>query len=421
MKVTPDDIQTLVENPIELFYQSLKSEATKDRYTRFLFSMLCHTLDGILEGTFEERAKQLVILARANPEWATNLMLAISKKLKERTTLNPSDKDYLNPNSVPNYFKPLRKLLDMNSVPLAWKRVFSTFPEENNNFGGRGYTRQEIQKMLSFTKGALDKAIILVAASSGIREGGLVLKWGDITPVYKVEDKIVLDVSDSELEKAEIVCGIVVVYKNTNQEYPAFITPEAYKSLEDYKTVWRKEIGREPKPQDPLFKRAGPFLKTLSADGIKQRVYRVIDSASIRPQLVGGKRRHEVPIMNGFRRFFNKSNKESISKDSPIAALIEKEYMMGHIGLVKLDKNYFKTHITELVEEYLNAVPNLTINDSERQKLTIKKLKNENENQQKEIIRIVNVRMSRSENRIRKMLEKMGNPPQYEWMKTYRP
>jgi plastocyanin len=69
--------------------------------------------------------------------------------------------------------------------------------------------------------------------------------------------------------------------------------------------------------------------------------------------------------MNGFRRFFNKANKETLSKDSPLAALIKKEYMMAHVGLVKLDRNYYRAHIMELVEEYLNAVPNLTISNEE--------------------------------------------------------
>jgi len=304
-------------------------------------------------------------------------MLTISKKLKERTTLDPSDKNYLNPSSVPNHFKPIRKLLDMNSVPIAWRRTYSTFPEENNNSTGRGYERHEIQKMLNFTKGSLDKEIILVASSSGIREGGLVLKWEDVTPAYKVEDKIVLDVTESESKNAEIVCAIVVVYRSTREEYPAFITPEAYKALMDYKSVWIKEIGREPKPQDPLFKQAGPSLKLLTAAGIKQRVFRVIVDAGLRSPLVGGKRRHKVPIMNGFRRFFNKSNKESISKDSPLAALIKKEYMMDHVGLVKLDRNYFKTHVIELVEEYLNAVPSLTISNEERVKAENVRMKKE--------------------------------------------
>ncbi len=50
---------------------------------------------------------------------------------------------------------------------------------------------------------------------------------------------------------------------------------------------------------------------------------------------------------------------------------------MGHIGLVKLDRNYFQAHISELVEEYLNTVPNLTINNSERDKIKIAKLEAE--------------------------------------------
>ena len=57
-------------------------------------------------------------------------------------------------------------------------------------------------------------------------------------------------------------------------------------------------------------------------------------------------------MMNGFRRFFNKACKESLSNESPLAALIKKEYMMGHAGLVKLDRNYFKTHVLELAAEY---------------------------------------------------------------------
>lgn len=81
--------------------------------------------------------------------------------------------------------------------------------------------------------------------------------------------------------------------------------------------------------------------------------------------------------MNGFRRYFNKTNKESISKDSLLSQLIKKEVMMGHTGLISLDKNYFKLHMSELIEEYLNAVPSLTISDEIRQKAKIQKLESE--------------------------------------------
>ena len=41
---------------------------------------------------------------------------------------------------------------------------------------------------------------------------------------------------------------------------------------------------------------------------------------------------------------------------------------MGHSGLIKLDKNYFKSNIAELVEEYLQTIPFLTISDEQRAK-----------------------------------------------------
>ena len=42
--------------------------------------------------------------------------------------------------------------------------------------------------------------------------------------------------------------------------------------------------------------------------------------------------------------------------------------MLSHTGLIKLDTNYFQTHWRELVEEYLDAVPVLTISSESRTK-----------------------------------------------------
>ena len=97
--------------------------------------------------------------------------------------------------------------------------------------------------------------------------------------------------------------------------------------------------------------------------------------AGFRPPLEKGHRRYDVPTMNGFRRFWNKTCKEGLSKDSPLASLIKKEFMMGHVGLVKLDRNYFKTNVPELAEEYLAVAHDLTISDENRLKVENKQLK----------------------------------------------
>jgi hypothetical protein len=400
MKVTKDDLVKMEDDPIELFYHGIKADDTRVGYTTRLRRVLCEYLEDVLDGSFENRAAQLVYKAKENPQEVLRILLTLSKLLKERTEKDPSDKDYLNPSSVNNYFKPIKKLFDMNGVGIAWKRIYVTYPEENNGSDTRGYTRSEIKTMLDFSVGAIDKAIILIEASSGVRVGGLEgLKWEDVMPVYRVDDRLTLELTESEVSKSEVVCCVLLIYRHTKDEYPAFITPEAYNALQNYKTVWINEIGREPKPKDPLFKEAGLFVRPLRESGIRRRIFRIILKSGLRNRLLKA-RRHNVPAMNGFRRFFNKTFKESISKDSPLASLIKKEYAMGHKGLIKLDVNYFQANLMELIEEYLNAVPNLTISDEERSKLQIKK-------QQKRIteLEIKTARIEDLERRIR-MLEK---------------
>jgi hypothetical protein len=95
--------------------------------------------------------------------------------------------------------------------------------------------------------------------------------------------------------------------------------------------------------------------------------------------LQNGQRRHDVPIMNGFRRFWSKTGKETYSKDSPVSSLIKKEFMMRHAGLVKFDKNYFKIHVLELAEEYLSVVPDLTISNENRLRIENLRLRKDND------------------------------------------
>jgi len=425
VKITFDDLRTLNEEPIELFYHGIKAEATKEKYTRTLRRTLCDILEDVLQGTFEERASEMVNKAKTDQDWIMSILLSISKKLKDRTKLPNDDPDYFNPVSFDNYFKPLRKLLDMNNVAVVWKRVYATFPEfENINTDSRGYTKVEIRKMLNHAKGAIDKAIILIASSSGIREGGFEgLRWKDVMVIYKIGNELKHEITESEEKSAQVVCAVLTVYRGSSHEYPAFITPEAYHALyDDYRMEWQKETGRQPKPTDPIFKKSGLFEIPLKPTAIKQRIFRVLRDAGLRTNLPKGKKRHDVPIMNGFRRYFNKINKETISKDSPLAALIKKEFMMEHTGLIKLDKNYFKTHLMELVEEYLQAVPDLTISPEARQKVTIHNLQKEKSELQEKVDEIEDLkqRLVKKEQEDRERHESLLNLLKNEYQKGTR-
>lgn len=365
------------ESPLSLYYQGIKAKETKEKYTRTLRHIFCKVFEEIFEGSFEDRIDQFVRYSRKDPKYATDLMLNLSRILRERTELPKNDPDYFKPTSVDNYFKPIKKLLDMNEIPLAWSRVYVTFPEIDNISGGRGWTRQEISRMLKFANGSMERAIILVLSSSAARIGGIDFTWKDIMPVYKVGNELKIDITESEESESSIACAMLKTYSGTSCEYPSFITPEAYSAIMDYKTEWIRDVGREPEPCQPLFKTDGDLPRKLTPTAIKKRIGRIVKDASLRPPLSKGERRYDVPLMNGFRRFCNKTLKESLSKDSPLGSLIKKEFIIGHSGLVKTDRNYFKTHVLELAEEYLNAVKDLTISNEERLRADKVKLQKE--------------------------------------------
>ena len=426
MRLTKENIQRMAEEPpLTLFKQGIKSPETLDKYTRTLRYVLCTILRDILDGDFEQRVQQLVTYGKTEPKWTLDLLLSLSRMLRERTELSPDNPEYLNPVSFGNFFKPIKKLFDMNDVYVSWKRVNVTYPELDNVSETYGWTKAEIQKMLKHTNGTIDKVIILIAASSGIRAGGFNLNWGDIAPIYVVDGKLKMvdkeDENNNDLFIAEkmfdvsaqrtntpqlqIACAMLQVYSGTSEKYITFITPEAYSVLLDYRQEWIQRIGRHPKSRDPILLKDGDFVRRATAISIKKRLTRILNNAGLRDHTrKNNNRRFDVPMMNGFRRFWNKSCKESYSKESHLSSLIKKEYMMGHRGLVKLDRNYFKTNILELAEEYMQVIPNLTIDDSialretnRKKDAYIQKMKGENYTRIQELERMVSELYTRLE------------------------
>ena len=148
IKFSKEDIQRVSEDPYHLFLQGLRSPATKEKYSRRLKIFVCVTLDeqllgspelrsiqlkerlergnkkeieSFLDADFEIRIKEFVDKSKQDSEWAMNVLLTYSEKLKERTELVEADPDNLNPQSFSNFFKPIKKLFDMNGVPFTWK------------------------------------------------------------------------------------------------------------------------------------------------------------------------------------------------------------------------------------------------------------------------------------------------------------
>lgn len=430
MEIHPEEITKSQNNPLELFYSSMRAEATRADYDRKLRKVLCEFFKPILKGDpelvkrresesqtkkkgvkrkfsdadFEVRAAEFVKRAKEDTDWAENVLMKLGEKFKERANLPKTDPNYINPVSLKNYFVPVQKLLEMNRVNLAWKMIRSTFPEIDGKDDTREYTYDEIRKMLNHCK-VMDKVLVLLASSSGIRAGAFAFQWKHILPIYLHDEKFVWeeqDVTESVTQKAPIVAAMIRIYANTGSEYVAFTTPECWYAIQEYRQKWIQEISHEPKPDDPFFKKSGPFVRELSDMGLRKRLERILKESGIRPPLATGMRRHKVPAFNGFRRFFNKANKKSLSSTSVLASLIMKETMMGHGGLIQLDKNYFKSHIYELIEEYINAVPNLTISKELRLQAENYKLSEEKSELEKKVDEIEQMKQQMADENIRR-------------------
>ncbi|MGQ0795576.1 MAG: integrase [Nitrosopumilaceae archaeon] len=378
IRLTTEDIKIKQENALDSFFSGIKSKGTKEPMTRNLKKFLVDACADLLEGDFEQRAQRFVDLSRTNQEKATHIILAYIKRLKTRTTLDKSDPLYLNPSTIPNKIKPIKKLVEMNGLGLPWKRVYSTYPELNNTHQGRGYSREEIQKLLEYSDGLSTDFILLASSSGGLRVGAWENQsWGNIFPIYKVGDEYKVELEKNETGK--IVCAGMFVYKGTPDQYVALISIEAWNKLQEYKKIWTKKMKRAPIDSDPLILERFSKPIPLNATTVKRRIEHLLQKSGLRTPLTEGKRRHQVPETHGFRRYWDKVMMTTQRKRGTLSALVIKERLMGHEGLVKTDKNYFWTDVLELVPDYLEAMPELMISEEVRlqKKLEDEKLRSE--------------------------------------------
>jgi hypothetical protein len=238
-----EDIKSKNENALELFYSGIKSAQTRRSMEGNLKTFLVNACAEIFSGDYKQRVQEFVDLAKEDQDKATSIVLAYVRKLRERASLDKSDPDYLNPSSIPNKIKPIRKLLDMNGFGLGWKRIYSLYPEQDNTNKGRAYTRLELQKMLECSESIETDFIILASSSAGFRVGAWNDQiWGNIYPVYEIngEYKVTLEKEDKE---AKVVCAAMMVYKNFPEEYIILILIEAWNKFARIQKSMNKHDG----------------------------------------------------------------------------------------------------------------------------------------------------------------------------------
>ncbi|MCY4490171.1 MAG: hypothetical protein OXC46_01760 [Thaumarchaeota archaeon] len=242
----------------------------------------------------------------------------------------------LNPNTARSRLKPIKSLLRSNEIEFSWYLIDRNLPKETKS-EDRAYTREEIQNMLVHCHDIIDKVIIV-----GFSSGGFRLEAWD----YFTWDDVKFFRNDDGTYKG----GALRVYRGDSEEYWTYVTPEFCNLLDLYREYWRNKFMKEPSTSDPLLVRErSPFPVRLQHVGISRRVKKIVDCIGLRDNMMPGKKRYEVQLDHGFRKYFNTMLRRARVN------FADKEDMMGHkTGLESSYERYVEEDI-ERFSEYQKA------------------------------------------------------------------
>ena len=330
--------------PMQIFLYAIKSPETKRHYVRRLNDFFDFVN---LSGTLDEKSKKFMAkIKRKGNSWALASFMKYITYQKER-----ADRGEISDATVRSYYKPVKLFMEMNDIELQWKKISRGLPKGRKFAADRAPTLEELQKLMEYPDRRI-KAILYTMCSSGIRVGAWdYLRWRNVIPI-KLKDKI--------------IAAKLIVYEGDEEQYFSFISPEAYNELKKW-IDFRKSNGEIFSGDSWLmrdiwniqkFSRGLVTLpKKLQATGIKRLIERALKSQGIRNKLPPGKRRYEFQTDHGFRKFF-KTHAEQKMKP------INVEVLMNHS--TGISDSYYRPNENELLKDYLNAVPELTLSKENR-------------------------------------------------------
>jgi integrase len=173
---------------IELFFDSIKSKETRSKYKSYWKKYL--ELTGIENP-----------LAEKDPRVITRQIIDFINKMK---------KEGKNWGAIHNYVSMILAFYKINDIVLNTSKISKFMPEMRKVKKDRGYTHEEISKMLEISD-ERTRVIILLLASTGMRIGAI--------PALRIRN-----LQDNK----------ITVYENDKEEYFSFITPECKQAIDTY-------------------------------------------------------------------------------------------------------------------------------------------------------------------------------------------
>jgi hypothetical protein len=336
-----------VDSPMSDFMDIRLAYLTRQQYIIRL-KMFFDSLG--LKGELDKQSREFLTRVRKDKEWAQNGLKYFIRDKKKR-----AENGELSNSTIRNFYKPVKLFCRVHDIALSWDKIIMTLPETRGFANDRAPTHEEIGKIIKYPDRRI-KPLVLVTSSSGIRIGAWeYLKWKHIEPIRRGD---------------KIVAAKITVYAGENEQYFSFITPEAFQALQEWMAFRRKsgeDINGESWLMITLWDTNVPapsIAHRVSYEGIRTFVERALRAELSRKRLdMKITRRHEFKTNHGFRKFFQ-TNAEPKMK-----SLCVKTLMGQDTGLAS---SYYKPTMDELLEEYLKAVDNLTINKVQTNEEVIK-------------------------------------------------
>ena len=292
-------------------------------------------------------------LAEFDAEKSTDLVKSFIKKIKKQ----------LKPTSVNAYVSPIILFFDMNRAPL-YKKEISRIKDKNDlEQGGHSpVTDEDLQNMIRISNHPGDISLILFLSSTGMRPGGL------LDPVLRVKHLVYM--SDPDNPKNTEYCYAVKTYDGSREGYWAFLTPEATRVLNDYFEWCKNERSEVFNDESPIFAKVGlrsdfDYVTRYSLYNLLNKIYGKSGINRIKKGF-----RYDKALTYMYRIRFNTVLKLNNDVNSNIV-----EKLMAHKK--GLDGTYLQPTREECFTEFVKAIPELTVDPTERQKLEIIEKQNE--------------------------------------------
>lgn len=268
------------------------------------------------------------------------------------------------PQSMNTKISALRKFYYINYdeddyEKIRWKKIREFVGEDRGKVEDKPYEYDQIHKLLAVCPRKL-RICILAEAQGGVRIGAFhTMKVGDLTKnqeygIYKVK-----------------------VYPDTSSKYVTYFGPETTAEIDAYLDE-RKRAGEIITAESPLIRNdydahykkdsVNP-AKFISNRTINNAIYEYALKSGIRTAAHGDKiKRTQNMLTHGLRKFFKQQCRRSGIDPIIVEWLIGHRHGEAKIGINRLVMTYDPVIEEELLQNYLKAVDNLTINEETRLK-----------------------------------------------------